>query len=336
MHGTLTGNRVHVESPARERFYDNRGYGHPAENGALDLTPVEAAHLLYRDDLNAVDEMGLREFLSHRDLAIQFAVYTDLRERGYYLTVTPERPYDFVVHPRGKGPWDDEIAHLVRVVDERELIRAQSFSDNADTFAIVDEEGEISYFEITQPTFTGDDDYELPHVTGQVVANRVLVWNPPDGLHEQGFFGQRLYGRHADTGPLQLSLVEAAYLETRGRFDLQSDRGSIVERGHALNDQFDQRLYVYNALREQGVIPKTGFKFGADFRTYASFDDVEAMKTGSEHSERLVRVIPPDHEFATQAISQDVRLASGVNKEMVFALTDATEIEWHRFRWFSP
>jgi tRNA-intron endonuclease len=336
MRGTLTGNHVRVEAPARERLYDNRGYGQPAENGALELAPVEAAHLLYRGDLETVDDMALREFLSRRDLVIQFAVYVDLRERGYYLSVTPTMSDDFVVHPRGKGPWDDEIAHRIRVVEERESIAAQSLFDDADTFAIVDEGGDNNYYEISYPTFDGNDAYELPTFTGNIGTNRVLVWEPPDGLHDEGFYGQRLYGRHAESGPLQLSIVEAAYLEDSGSLTL-ADASSAVDYGQTIgNDRFDRRLTVSRRLREHGAIPKTGFKFGADFRIYEDFESVAAMKSGDDHSETLLQVISPDYEFTSWEISQDVRLAGAVNKQMVFALTDADEIDWCCLRWFSP
>lgn len=336
MRGTLTGNHVRVEAPARERLYDNRGYGQPAENGALDLAPVEAAHLLYRGDLETVDDMGLREFLTCRDLVIQFAVYADLRERGYYLSVPSSISDDFIVHPRGKGPWDNEVAYRIRVVEERDSIEAQSLFDEATTLAIVDEEGDINYYEISYPTFDGNDDYNPSTFTGDIGTNRVLVWEPPDGLHDTGFYGQRLYGRNAESGPLQLSIVEAAYLEECGSLTL-TDASSAIDYGQTIgNDRFARRLTVFQRLREQGAIPKTGFKFGADFRTYEDFESVAAMKSGHDHSETLLRVIAPDYEFTSWEISQDVRLAGAVNKHMVFALTEAAGIDWCCLRWFSP
>ncbi len=335
MKGELTDDAVYVDAPARERFYDTRGYGTPDGDG-LTLAPVEAAHLLHRNDLVSIDGMDFSEFLVHEDLVVAFVVYSDLRSRGYYLGVAKNEPSDFTVFPRGKGPWDNETAYRIRVVEEREIIEAQSLLDGADTLAIVDEEGEISYYGISYPTFDGNDTYESPTITGEIVANRVLVWEPPEGLHDEGFYGQRLYGRDAESGPLQLSLVEAAYLEACGSLNL-TDEHSVSEYGHTIgNERFDRRLMVFRRLREQGAIPKTGFKFGADFRTYEDFDSVAAMKSGDDHSETLIRVIAADYEFASWEISQDVRLAGAVNKQMVFALIDADDIGWCCLRWFSP
>ena len=59
MNGTLRDGVVRVGGDARQRFYDSSGYGRPTGEGVA-LAPVEAAHLLFRDDLDAVDGMGLR------------------------------------------------------------------------------------------------------------------------------------------------------------------------------------------------------------------------------------------------------------------------------------
>jgi len=82
-------------------------------------------------------------------------------------------------------------------------------------------------------------------------------------------------------------------------------------------ERFDRRLAVYKRLREADAVPKTGFKFGADFRTYLDVETVEDLP----HSEHLVRVVEGDHRFSPRELSLDVRLAGGVRKEMVFALT---------------
>ena len=54
MEGHQRGGVVEVGGNARERYYDSSGYGRPDGDGVV-LSVVEAAHLLYRDDLAAVD-----------------------------------------------------------------------------------------------------------------------------------------------------------------------------------------------------------------------------------------------------------------------------------------
>jgi len=323
---TLDGDVVRAGTRARERFYDSSGYGR-VRDGELDLAPVEAAHLLYRGDIDAVDGMGLRELLGSETVsAVDFLVYKDLRDRGFYLTPAREGWVEdpdgaaFIVYPRGEGPWNDEVAYRVRVVGERDGVPAASLGECV--LGIVDEESEITYLDTADRTVTGTSDPAVPIVDGELLAERVLCWGPPGELYERAFYGQRL-----DDDAVQLSLVEAAYLASEGSLRLGDADGAetVIERGRSVEgDRFDRRLAVYRALRDAGVVPKTGFKFGADFRTYADVESVEDLG----HSELLVRVVPADHEFEPRDLALDVRLAHGVRKTMVFAFVDGDDIGW--------
>ncbi|MFB6092511.1 MAG: tRNA-intron lyase [Haloquadratum sp.] len=358
MDGTLVDGAVRVGGDARQRFYDARGYGRPLDRNRIELAPVEAAHLLARGDLDAVvdasdgdapDRLAFREFLVHTGATLRFAVYKDLRDRGFYLSpARPERPgvdeahlasptadhdVDFVVFPRGQGPWDDEVAYRIRVAGEREPVAAASLGDTV--LAVVDEDGELTYFETDGAPAIGDDADsatadgatadDLPReVDADLLADRVVCYEAADALYEERFYGQRLFGRNADSGPLQLSLVEGAYLAQRGVVAV--DPAKVVALGRDVEgERFDRRLRAYAALRDRGVVPKSGFKFGADFRVYETFTGVDSLG----HSADLVRVAPPDHTFYPRDLSLDVRLAGGVRKRMVFALTAANgEIDW--------
>jgi tRNA-intron endonuclease len=339
MQGTFEGGTVRVGGDARQRFYDARGYGRPLDGNRIELAPVEAAHLLFRGTLDGIvgpdgDPMGFRPFLVAAGTVVEFVVYKDLRDRGFYLSPAREgwvddpADADFVVYPRGKGPADDAVAYRVRVAGEREEIAAAALGGVV--LAVVDEEGELTYFETGRPGAAGDADaagsrYDPPAaLDAALLADRVVVWDPPADLHDRGFYGQRLHGRNADSGPLQLSLVEAASLARRNALSLDEPR--VVERGrHVEGERFDRRLRAYAALRAAGSVPKSGFKFGADFRTYDAFTTVDEM----DHSDRLIRVVSPDHTFLPRDLSLDVRLAGGVRKRMVFALTDVNEgIDW--------
>jgi tRNA-intron endonuclease len=333
MDAHLDGDVVRVDGNARQRFYDSRGYGRPLEGNEIALAPVEAAHLLSRGDLEAVvaddTRLDFREFLTATDAVLEFVVYKDLRDRGFYLSparegwVADPADADLVVYPRGKGPWDDEVAHRVRVVGERAPIRASDLGEAV--LAVVDEDGELTYFETEYTEPDGSASYDPPaDLDATLLADRALLWEPPTDIYSEGFYGQRLYGRNADAGPIQLSLVEASYLVHQGTLSLSPS--SVVERGQAVEgERFDRRRRVYAALRDAGAVPKSGFKFGADFRVYDGFSTVDDLG----HSDRLVRVAAPGHVFLPRDLSLDVRLAGGVRKRMVFALTGANgEIDW--------
>jgi tRNA-intron endonuclease len=327
MEGHLTDGTVEVGANARERFYDSRGYGRPRGAG-VSLSVVEAAHLLYRGDLDAVDGRGFPAFLAaHDDHVVRFLVYKDLRDRGFYVSpalegwVDDPDGIDFVVHPRGDGPWDGTIEHRVRVVGERAAVRVDSLGETV--LAVVDEESEITYLDTDHPEISGSNGLALEEpADGHLVGDRVLCWEPPAALYESGFYGQRM-DREDET--LQLSLLEAAHLLAAGHLVVEGGRSAVLERGRAVEgERFDRRLAVYRALRERGVVPKTGFKFGADFRTYADVDSVANLG----HSELLVRALPADAVRSPRDVALDVRLAHGVRKRMVFALVDGSDVEW--------
>ncbi|MFC7140665.1 tRNA-intron lyase [Halosimplex aquaticum] len=348
MEATLSGDVVRAGDQARERFYDSSGYGHPVDAGALELAPVEAAHLLYRGDLDAVESsdgeaMDFRAFLASAAVSeTAFLVYKDLRDRGFYLSparagwtdssaarsAIDDPAVDFVVYPRGSGPWDDEVAYRVAVVSEREGVPSADLGDLV--LAVVDEESELTYLETEHREISGTSDADLPEgVSGELLSDRVLLWDPPEALYERAFYGQPLDDQRGDV--IQLSLLEAAYLAREGLLEVDGRTDPIVARGRDVEgERFDRRLRVYESLRDRGVVPKTGYKFGADFRTYADVESVEDLG----HSELLVRVFPAGHTFSPRDLALDVRLAHGVRKTMVFALVGddgeagGGDVEW--------
>ena len=335
LEGTFDDGVVRVAGDARQRYHDSRGYGYPLEGNEIALAPVEAAHLLYRGDLEAVvdddQRMGFQDLVAREpgvDFGVRFLVYADLRQRGFYLSPASE-PWladppeaDFAVFPRGKGPGDGEVEYALRVVGERTDVSADDLEEGV--LAVVDEESEITYFEVAREEISGTSGIDLPSdVDADLLTDRVVLWEPPLELYEEGFYGQPLEGREYDEPTLQCSLLEAAYLAEAGAIDLAPE--VTLERGRDVEgERFDRRLTVYTELRARGVVPKTGYKFGADFRTYADVESVDDLG----HSELLVRVLPADHVFEPRDLALDVRLAHGVRKKMAFALVDGEDVEW--------
>jgi tRNA-intron endonuclease len=379
MDGHLRDGVVYVGGDGRHRFFDASGYGRTLSESEREewgpsgvaLSRVEAAHLLYRGDLDSVAEgdrtLDFRAFLARAGDAggagsrflVRFLVYADLRERGFYLSpdregwpsATGDSTTDFQVYARGSGPGDGNVAYRVRAVGERDPVRVATLDGTV--LAVVDEESDVTYFETEAPDVEGTAGVDLPTgVAGDLLSDRAILWDPPADLYERGFFGQPLPGRAADDA-LQLSLVEAAHLAACGAVDFDAETGAdpdrpvpalavgdptrgdypaVVARGRAVEgERFDRRIRTYAALRANDVVPKTGFKFGADFRTYAELDSVDDLG----HSELLVRALPAGTEISPRDLALDVRLAHGVRKRMAFALV-GEGIEWRSASRLTP
>lgn len=338
--GTYTDGVVVVGGDARQRLHDARGYGYPRDGNEIALAPVEAAHLLVRDSLETVTVDGephdLRGFLTSDrvpPLDVELAVYADLRERGYYLVPAAEpwtspAPADFAVYERGEEPPAGAVAFHVTALGEGVSRKAGELAPGV--LAVVDAESEVTYVSVedTPPPARGEPDGPAAGTRpADLVGEHVIVWGQPGDLYEGHFFGRP----RTDDGALQCSLLEGVYLAERDVIDL--DPAVIAERGRSLTgEQFDRRLVVYRRLRERGAVPKTGYKFGADFRVYPAVTSVAEL----DHSTHLVRVVSPTATLSLRDVARDVRLAHGVRKTMVLGVVEDDSITWRALERLTP
>ena len=330
MEARRTAEGIRVGGDARQRLYDARGYGEPAPDGEIWLTPVEAVHLLRRGDLEAIDGLELRAFfgtIDEADFFSRLVVYTDLRERGYYLdpierlASEPTTAGTFAVYERGAGRSREALAFTVRVVEERETIPIVDLE--ATVLAVVDDECEVGYLESTELPIEGSvsfPDRPSEPFPATIAGNRGYAWEGGARLYEAAFFGRPVGGRQAIDDVLALSLVETQLLAERDYLAL--DPAVVRQAGRNQEGQRYQRRYrAYRTLRTNGLVPKTGYKFGTDFRLYQAFEGLSQLS----HSDWLVRVLAPTASARPEDLSLDVRLAHGVGKRMVFAITPESE-----------
>lgn len=174
--GKLLQNRVRVWEN-REELHNELYYGKMIED-YLELSLAEALHLVDRDELTVQEEDSDRtldrETLFDRFTAVdeefpqKYAVYSDLRERGYILKSGFKFGTHFRVYPRGVNPYKEgpktqkeHTKWVVHAVPEnhtftyQEMSRAVRLAQNIRAtmlWGIVDTENEVTYYRIDRIT----------------------------------------------------------------------------------------------------------------------------------------------------------------------------------------
>lgn len=338
--GILVNDRVKAGKQAINELYNVGYYGRP-KGDALELTLIEAAYLHYKKKLEIqIDDRSLsfEEFFTEASkrqqyFDLKYIVYKDLRERGFYVQPSVT---DFRVYPRGGHPGKTPAKFFVHVISERiplslkELRMSLEAAHNVHktmVLAIVDEESDITFYEIRKVEPAGSVESIEQAVQGKrgrstFLEDRVVVWNSDfsSSLHAAGFYGHPL-----DADRLQLSLVESGYLLKKGILEVADMSGTsslgfaeFAAKASVIESEFMLKYMVYENLRDRGLVPKTGFKFGSHFRVYLDFRSVDKLP----HSEYLVHSIAEEYEFMLPVMSRAVRLANSVRKRMIYAVYD--------------
>lgn len=345
MPGRLTEDNVIVDDPAEASQIYNRGwYGNPQSGGSLKLDFLEALYLLETGRLSVrhggseLDFMRLLK-LGNKDLPgfeIKYLVYRDLRGRGYVVKANGGAT-DFRVFPRGGTPSKSTSRWWVCALSERSLFTLEKVLADLVTsrglrkdllLAIVDEEGDVTYYEVRKTTPSGKQKRKpvSEKVEGLFTGDRVLVDDPKAAqlLQKDLFFGKLLGDR------LQLSLIEAAYLMEGGHLALKNAKSGramgaeqLIRLARRIQRDFDLRLRAYKDLKERGLVVKTGFKYGSHFRAYEG----DPNRT---HARFLVHAVPQDYSAIWPEISRAIRLAHGVRKEILFGRIGGKEVEYIR------
>jgi len=271
----------------------------------IELHPVEAAYLLMKGLLRIKKgedylemEHYLKEASESEDFPHLFFVYSDLRDRG--KRVMP----------------DDEFLFGDRIyfpVSERRTVTIPELYDiyskkGEYVLAVVDEEGEITYYSVYEPELLGKGEEVDFTVHSTIAGDRVITKNVE--IFEKFFYGSE------KSGFVTLSIIEALYLYEKGILKINEKPDRLRKIAEKIERNFEERYGVYRDLKEKGLVVKTGFKFGSDFRVYTEITDVSQLP----HSKFLVYVVG-NRKLSLQEISRAVRLANNVRKKMVFTFS---------------
>ncbi|AGK61819.1 tRNA intron endonuclease [Archaeoglobus sulfaticallidus PM70-1] len=272
----------------------------------LELHPVEVGYLLLKGIVTLKDgdkTISFAEFIEKfsekEGFLPYFFVYCDLRDRG-----------------RKAAPVENYIVanNIYLPVSERKKVFLKDLNEFFDEhgafiLAVVDEESEITYYRVYKPKMAGKTKGIDKKIEGYFAGDRVLT----DDLE---IFSRFFFGSEKD-GMVALSILESLYMIEEGILTLNLSLNEFRAKAEAIESNFLERYEVYRDLREKGLVVKTGFKFGADFRVYEEIEDVSQLP----HSKYLVSIVSNDG-LNLQDISRAVRLAHSVRKKMVFTFKD--------------
>jgi tRNA-intron endonuclease len=152
--------------------------------------------------------------------------------------------------------------------------------------------------------------------------DKVICWKNWEKVYEPGFYGKQIGDR------LELALVEALLLLKRGRIRVLRDGQpmnfqELYEHARRIDPRIPHRYRVYEDLRERGLLVRTGFKFGCDFRVYERGVSLKkGPKAAKEHTKWIVFSVPEDFTCSFQELSRAVRLAHNIRARMLWAIVD--------------
>lgn len=330
--GNLIEDKIIVEKTKQVgRLHNRSKLGNLIEGNKLQLSLLEGVFLLDEDKLNLFHDQKKIGFSSLMALAsekipnfeIKYLVFKDLRKRGYMLRTSSKQneKFDFYLDKKT----EEGATCYISTFSEKNKISVSEIKkqllfiqkNEAIWFAVIDEEGDITYYEIDLLDLRGNvKNNNLPKATGLLLDNLVLILDKKvaDKLFKLEFFGKP-FGEG-----LQLSLLESFYLLQNKLISiktLKDGRNISLNEFKKINkskQSYTENLpKVFQDLKQQGLIVKTGFKFGVHFRVYTDTPEVT-------HAEYLVQVVDRGKTLTWPDISGKVRLSHSVNKEFIFAL----------------
>jgi len=149
---------------ARE-LYDRSRYGSKLDDGRIKLSIMEAVYLSEKKSLEILDKKGKKSSnetilkqakKGKKNFNTKYAVFKNLRDRGYIIKTALKFGADFRVYGKGIKPGQDHAKWIVYAVHESE---SQTWHEYAAKnrvahstkkkllLGVVDDEGDISYWE---------------------------------------------------------------------------------------------------------------------------------------------------------------------------------------------
>ncbi len=359
--GVLRKDFIYIEEEGHSRKLYRQGYGELVGR-RLELHPLEAAYLVWSGRIEVLDQEGktvpfehlLRLFVSDSRGFLKYIVYSDLRKKD--RVVVYERATDFLrLYPKGAKIGESASKDLVLTLSEDQPVPHKYILDVVEKvaklrkrviLAVVDDELNVTYYRAQnfipskRDTSLGNLD-EIPKLTGVMVGDRVIVFDKNGGeAYSKGFWGHPLGIDKPEPFksyevPLQLPLIEAIYLASRGKLIVKNHEGKelnleeLREVFSSLRDKAEIKEAVYRYWRDLGYVPKAGSKYGADYLIYE-------RGPGLEHAPYICLTGSIKDKIRPVDLIRSGRVATSVRKDLVVSLVSDKHVISYKMTWFKP
>ena len=164
IHAHMVGSSIQSNTPEAFALHKKSHFGEPSGEKILYSLP----EALFLAEKGRLDVLSKNKKISFKDLIkkaysvdkriqIKYAVFKDLRERGYVVKTALKFGADFRVYDRGFSPGEKHAKWIVFVDHESRRLTWHEFSAKNRVahstkknllLAIVDEENDVSYYEV--------------------------------------------------------------------------------------------------------------------------------------------------------------------------------------------
>jgi tRNA-intron endonuclease len=173
---------------------------------------------------------------------------------------------------------------------------------------------------------------------GELVENRIIVWNTEDA---KSLFSESYYGKPIGIAkpkpeeinvPLILDLIEGYYLQEKNAITIIKSKKKVTKQQmlKICRDEyhnFDKKYLVYKDFREKKYIVNPGIKFGCDFAVYQ-------RGPGIDHAPYLVQVYNKGDVLSSTGVVLAGRLATSVKKNFILAIPHGEKVNYLALDWW--
>ena len=160
----FSGEKIYSNSSDAFNLYEKSSFGEKKEN-KIEYSLAESLFLVSEDKMqiltgkNPISLEKLTKKIKRIDkkIEIKFTVYKDLRRRGYIVKSALKFGAEFRVYDKGVKPGEEHAKWILYVTKEHDQLSWHDFAaknrvahstKKALLLAIVDEEGDVSYYQV--------------------------------------------------------------------------------------------------------------------------------------------------------------------------------------------